>query len=189
MTKNELRNIYKQKRLGISSKEKLKLDDLLLLQLQTFNFDGIKTLLTFWPMVNMAEPDTHLYSGYLRHIVEGLKIAYPVSDFATNSMWAKLIDQDTIYTTNSYGITEPKAGQIINPIDIDLIFVPLLACDKQGIRVGYGKGFYDRFLNQCKADVVLIGFSYFEPLDLITDTNEFDIPLNFCITPNEVYEF
>jgi 5-formyltetrahydrofolate cyclo-ligase len=189
MTKNELRNIYKQKRLGISSKEKLKLDDLLLLQLQTFNFDGIETLLTFWPLANMAEPNTHLYSGYLRHVVENLKIAYPVSNFITNTMSAKLIDEETVYTTNSYGITEPKAGQIINPIDIDLIFVPLLACDKQGFRVGYGKGFYDRFLNQCKDDVVLMGFSYFEPVDLITDTNEFDIPLNFCITPNDVYEF
>ena len=91
MTKNELRNIYKQKRLGISFKEKLKLDDLLLLQLQTLNFDGIKTLLTFWPMANMTEPNTHLYSGYLRHVVEDLKIAYPVSDFATNSISAKLI--------------------------------------------------------------------------------------------------
>ncbi len=189
MTKSELRKIYKQKRLDIPSKEKLRLDDLLLLQLQTFNFDGIDTLLTFWPMANMAEPNTHLYNGYLRHMVQGLKITYPVSDFITNNFVAKLINEDTIYTTNSYGVTEPKAGQIINPIDIDLIFVPLLTCDKQGFRVGYGKGFYDRFLNQCKADVVLMGFSYFEPVEEITDTNEFDIPLNFCITPNAVFEF
>ena len=189
MTKDELRTIYKQKRLDISSKEKLKLDDLLLLQLQTFSFEGIKTLLTYWPMANTAEPNTHLYSSYLRHMVEGLRITYPVSDFTTNTMQAKLIDEDTVYTTNSYGITEPKAGEIINPIDIDLVFVPLLVCDKQGYRVGYGKGFYDRFLNQCRADVALMGFSYFEPIDAITDKNEFDIPLNFCITPNEVYEF
>jgi 5-formyltetrahydrofolate cyclo-ligase len=189
MTKAELRTIYKQKRLDISSKEKLKLDDLLLLQLQTFSFDGIKTLLTYWPMAKMAEPNTHLYSSYLRHMVEGLQISYPVSDFATNIMQAKLIYEDTVYTTNSYGITEPKSGDIISAIDIDLVFVPLLVCDKKGYRVGYGKGFYDRFLNQCKEDVALMGFSYFEPIDTITDTNEFDIPLNFCITPNEVYEF
>lgn len=189
MTKAELRTIYKQKRLDISSKEKLKLDDLLLLQLQTFNFDGIQTLLTYWPMANRAEPNTHLYSSYLRYVVEGFQMAYPVSDFTSNTMSAKLIDENTIYTINSYGIAEPKQGININPIDIDLIFVPLLACDKQGYRVGYGKGFYDRFLNHCKEDVVLMGFSYFEPVDLICDTNEFDLSLNFCITPNEVYEF
>ena len=189
MTKNELRTIYKQKRLDISSKEKLKLDDLLLLQSQTFNFDGIETLLTYWPMANMAEPNTHLYSSYLRHVVQNLQIAYPISDFTTNTIQARLINENTVYTTNTFGITEPIEGSIINPIDIGLIFVPLLVCDKQGYRVGYGKGFYDRFLNQCKADVVLMGFSYFEPVDLISDTNEFDIPLNFCITPNEVYEY
>ena len=189
MTKTELRKIYKQQRLNISSKEKLRLDDLLLLQLQTINFDGIKSLLTYWPLANMAEPNTHLFSGYLRHVVEGLEIAYPISNFATNTMHVKLINEDTVYITNTYGITEPKEGTTINPIDIDLVFVPLLVCDKKGYRVGYGKGFYDRFLNQCKADVVLIGFSYFEPIDLITDTNEFDIPLNFCITPINVYEF
>ena len=189
MTKQELRNIYKQKRLDISSKEKLRLDDLLLLQMQTFNFDGIQNLLTFWPIANMAEPNTHLYSGYLRHVVQGLQIAYPVSDFTNNSMQAKIINEDTIYSTNKYGITEPKEGEPINPIDIDLIFVPLLAYDKKGYRVGYGKGFYDRFLNQCREDVVLMGFSYFEPVDLISDANEFDISLNFCLTPNAVFEF
>ncbi len=189
MIKQELRNIYKQKRLDISSEEKLKLDDLLLLQLQTFNFDGIQKLLTFWPMANMTEPNTHLYSGYLRHVVQGLQIAYPVSDFTTNLMQAKIINEDTVYSTNQYGITEPKEGETINPIDIDLIFVPLLAYDKKGYRVGYGKGFYDRFLNQCREDVVLMGFSYFEPVDLITDANEFDIPLNFCLTPSTVHEF
>jgi 5-formyltetrahydrofolate cyclo-ligase len=189
MTKVELRTIYKQKRLDISSKEKLKLDVLLLLQFQTFSFDGIQTLLTYWPIANMAEPNTHLYSGYLRHVVEGLQIAYPVSDFKSNTIQAKLINEDTIYSTNNYGITEPKVGDIINPIDIDLVFVPLLVCDKQGYRVGYGKGFYDRFLNQCREDVALIGFSYFEPIETITDKNEFDVPLNFCITPNKVYQF
>ena len=189
MTKAELRTIYKQKRLDISSKEKLKLDDLLLIQLQTFNFEGIKTLLTYWPMANMAEPNTNLYSSYLRHMVEGLQITYPISDFTNNTMQATLIDEDTVYITNSFGITEPKAGEIINPIDIDLVFVPLLVSDKLGYRVGYGKGFYDRFLNQCKSDVALMGFSYFEPIDTISDTNDFDIPLNFCITPNAVYEF
>ncbi len=189
MTKKEFRHTYKQKRLDISSKEKLKLDDLMLLQLQTFNFEGVKTLLTYWPMANMAEPNTLLFSSYLRHFVPELQIAYPVSNFSDNTMKAILTDEDTIYTTNSFGVTEPKEGNLINPIELDLVFVPNLICDKQGFRVGYGKGFYDKYLSQCSEDVTLMGFNYFAPVEIIIDKDDFDIPLNYCITPDDVFEF
>ena len=189
MTKKELRQIYKQKRLDISSKEKLKLDDLLLLQLQTFNFEGVKTVLTFWPMANMAEPNTHLFSGYLRYFVPDLQLAYPVSNFTDNTMKAILIDEDTVYTTNNFGVTEPKEGNVIEPIELDLVFVPNLICDKKGFRVGYGKGFYDKYLSQCNEDVTLIGFNYFAPIETRTDKDDFDIPLNYCLTPDDVFEF
>jgi 5-formyltetrahydrofolate cyclo-ligase len=55
--------------------------------------------------------------------------------------------------------------------------------------VGYGKGYYDRYLKRCAQDVVKIGFSYFDAIDAIEDINEFDVPLNYCITPMRVYEF
>ena len=69
------------------------------------------------------------------------------------------------------------------------VFVPLLVYDERGYRAGYGKGFYDRYLQLCKDDVIKIGFSYFAPEPLISDVNEFDIPLNFVITPERIYEF
>ncbi len=189
MTKKELRQVYKQKRLDISSKERLKLDDLLLLQLQTFNFEGVKSVLTYWPMANMAEPNTLLFSSYLRHFVPNLQLAYPVSNFKYNTMQAVLINEDTIYNTNSFGVTEPKEGTPINPLDLDLVFVPNLICDKNGFRVGYGKGFYDKYLSLCNEDVTLIGFNYFAPIEKIMDKDDFDIPLNYYITPEEVFEF
>ena len=77
----------------------------------------------------------------------------------------------------------------MKPTDLDLIFVPLLICDEQGFRVGYGKGFYDKFLAQCKSDAITLGFNYFSPIDKIQDTDEYDIPLNYCITPEHIYEF
>ena len=104
-------------------------------------------------------------------------------------MHALLINEDTVYYTNQYGLTEPKEGIIIAPQEIDLVFVPFLVCDESGYRVGYGKGFYDRYLAQCSEDVIKIGFGYFEPVEKIDDIKSFDIPLDYCITLESVYEF
>ena len=98
-------------------------------------------------------------------------------------------DDDTRFRKNGYGLYEPEDGVVVNPAGVDMIFVPLLSFDKMGFRVGYGKGFYDRYLSQCRNECLKIGFSYFEPLDAIDDTNEFDVPLSLCVTPTTVYVF
>jgi 5-formyltetrahydrofolate cyclo-ligase len=189
MTKQELRKIYKAKRGGIHPKERLRMDNLLLLRFQQFNYASVRNLLAYWPISTQAEPNTHLFSRYLRHIVPGLTIAYPVVDSISIQMSALQINEDTIYQTNQWGITEPKEGAVLTPEQVDLIFIPLLIFDKQGYRVGYGKGFYDRYLPNCRKDVVKIGFSYFDPIDEITDRGQFDVPLTYCITPQQTYEF
>ncbi|MES1223543.1 MAG: 5-formyltetrahydrofolate cyclo-ligase [Bacteroidota bacterium] len=189
MTKTELRNIYKQKRRDIPPQQKLRLDDLLLIQFQQMYFPQVAVLLTYWPSDNHIEPNTLLYSSFLRHTIRGLQIAYPVVDPATNTFNAVLVDEDTVYTPNSYGIMEPKRGIIIEPHEIDLVFVPSLVCDMLGYRVGFGKGFYDRYLATCHEDVVKVGFNYFEPVDKIDDTQPFDVPLDYCVTTDNIYEF
>lgn len=189
MTKAELRKIYKQKRQDINPKKKLDYDDLMLLQFQEYNYDFCSYLLTYWGISAKNEPNTHLFSSYLRHFVPNMQMAYPKSSFEDNTMQAILINKDTVYKTNEYLITEPQNGSILLPSLIDIVFVPLFVCDTNGFRVGYGKGFYDKFLANCREDCVKIGFSYFEPITKIDDLNAFDIPLNMCITPNNVYEF
>jgi 5-formyltetrahydrofolate cyclo-ligase len=69
------------------------------------------------------------------------------------------------------------------------VLIPLLAFDRKGHRVGYGKGYYDRFLRTCRKDVVKIGFSYFDPVEKIEDASRYDVRLNYCITPNDIYRF
>jgi 5-formyltetrahydrofolate cyclo-ligase len=59
--------------------------------------------------------------------------------------------------------------------------------DRRGFRVGYGKGFYDKFLSECRADCLKIGLSYFEPIDEISDAQNFDVRLDCCITPKEIF--
>lgn len=189
MTKQELRKTYKLKRTDIDTRDKLRYDDMLLLQFQQFNYEHIQTVLTFWPMPHTAEPNTHLFSGYLRHMVPGISLAYPRTDPQTHQMDAIIVHEDSVYIENKWGITEPREGLPADPGEIDLVFVPMLICDLTGHRVGYGKGFYDRYLARCRKDTVTIGFSYFEPVEQITDTGPFDVPLNYCITPEAIYEF
>ncbi len=189
MNKAALRKEYKAKRAALYQKECELMDDLMLLKFQQFNYSQAQTVLSYWPITSHAEPNTFLYTGYLKHMVPDILLAHPLTDPATCGMAAVAVTEDTVYHTSPMGLTEPKEGAIIDPLAIDIVFVPLLICDMQGFRVGFGKGFYDRYLANCREDVVKIGFSYFEPVDQIADTTQFDVPLTYCITPEQIYEF
>ena len=67
--------------------------------------------------------------------------------------------------------------------------MPLLCCDRRGFRVGYGKGFYDKFLSRCRPDCLKIGLSFFEPTEIIADINDYDVKLDYCVTPENRYKF
>ncbi len=188
MHKSALREQFKAKRKSLSAKDLLKLNDLLLIQCQQLSFSGIQNCMTYWPIEQLNEPNTHLLSRYLMHMIPSLKLFYPVIN-DHHQMTAIEVNEDTVFETNEWGITEPKLGNIISPDAIDLIIVPLLIFDQNGYRVGYGKGYYDRFLANCKEDAIFLGISYFEPIQIIDDTNEFDIPLTIGITPEHIYEF
>jgi len=190
MLKEEIRNLYKRKRLEVSDSEKMKLDDLLLIQLQNLAFDeNIQVLMSYWPLEHHNEMNTLLYTQYLEHAIPGLKVTFPVVDFETKEMQAILVHDETDFVENKFMIPEPEECEEIAAEEIDVVFVPLLAFDKEGYRVGYGKGFYDRFLKKCRENVITVGFSYFDPIDQIEDRNQFDVPLNYCITPHKIYEF
>jgi 5-formyltetrahydrofolate cyclo-ligase len=190
MTKKELRTIYRQKRNDLQEKERLRLDDLLLIQFQQVEIPyRVTVLLSYWPLKQHTEVDTHLMTDYLQFRIPGLQIAYPVADFTNHTLKILLVNDDTDFTVNEYGIAEPVSGTEIHPEVIDMVFVPLLAFDKKGYRVGYGKGFYDRFLAACRKETIKTGFSFFDPVEAIDDISRFDVPLTIGITPNRIYEF
>ncbi|MBY0481262.1 MAG: 5-formyltetrahydrofolate cyclo-ligase [Chitinophagaceae bacterium] len=188
MTKFQLRSIYKAKRNALAESEVLKMDDLLLIKFQELHLGLPQSLLTYWPMGHHTEPNVELVTRYLHLMIPELQICYPEINPVENSMNAVVTNDDTQFKTNQWGITEPVDGAVFHPQKLDLIFVPLLAFDKKGFRVGFGKGYYDRFLPECN-EALKIGFSYFDPVEEISDTNQFDVPLNYCITPQHIYEF
>jgi 5-formyltetrahydrofolate cyclo-ligase len=74
-----------------------------------------------------------------------------------------LLTDNTKIKKNEYNIPEPVDGLEVPAIKIDVVFIPLLAYDKKGNRVGYGKGFYDKFLAECKPETIKIGLSFLNP--------------------------
>ena len=90
---------------------------------------------------------------------------------------------------NEWGIAEPTSNEIVEPSIIDAVIVPLIGFDLRGHRIGYGKGFYDKYFENYPKHRPRIGVCYFEPLSNIEDTHEFDVPLTHCITPWNSYEF
>jgi 5-formyltetrahydrofolate cyclo-ligase len=189
MKKEEIRSIYKQKRKELSEVERSKLDDLMLIQFQKLQLPDINFLLSYWPIEENNEPNTHLFTDYLEFRNPALKILYPKSDFVNQELEAIEVEADTPFHKNAWNIFEPMTGTVTDIGLIDMVFVPLLAFDKYGYRVGYGKGFYDKYLKQCKAECLKVGFCYFEPVDEIEARQEFDVPLNVFITPHTSYVF
>ncbi len=86
---------------------------------------------------------------------------------------------------NKYGIPEPISKKIVHP---SIIFVPLVAFDKNLNRIGYGGGFYDRFIKRIKKKrkIITIGFAYsFQRIDNVP-TSKNDIKLDFIITTKKI---
>ena len=189
MVKSALRVLYKEKRAELKDSQKLKMDDLLLIRFQHLSFEHVLHLLSYWPIDLHREVNTHIMTQYLNFRIPGLQMAFPVLDPEINSFSALGVNGDTEFKKNRYGIMEPQDAVPLPAEEIDLIFVPLLCFDSKGYRVGYGKGYYDRYLKTCREDAIKVGFSYFDPVELIEDIDDFDVPLNLCITPNKIYEF
>jgi 5-formyltetrahydrofolate cyclo-ligase len=141
----------------------------------------------FLPIVSQNEVNTE----FILNLLSGKdkEIVVSKSDFATREMTHFLLTDNTKIKKNEYNIPEPVDGLEVPAPKIDVVFVPLLAFDKSGNRVGYGKGFYDNFLSKCKPEAIKIGLSFFEPEDVITDCNDNDVKLDFCVTPSKIYEF
>lgn len=150
----------------------------------------------FLPITEHKEVNTefilHLLSGKDKEIIIS-KSDFGSSDSEqaeqTRNMTHFLLTDNTKIRKNEYNIPEPVEGLEVPSHKIEVVFVPLLAFDKTGHRAGYGKGFYDKFLSECKPETIKIGLSFFEAEDLIADVFESDIKLDYCVTPNSVYEF
>lgn len=188
MTKKELREFYIDKRKKLLPNEVDFLNNRVAEKFNDLNLESVKIVHIFYPISGKREVDSLVLKEGITKRNPDVKYVLPKVNHDTGLLSNILWEQDTPLSVNRWGIVEPEYGFDIPINTIDLIIIPLLAFDKQGNRLGYGKGFYDRFLSQCRPDTLKVGVSYFEPEDSI-ETDNFDIPLDMCITPEKVWKF
>ncbi len=187
MNKTELRKKYKALRLALSEEE---IEALSLeianqtLELSIWDFDYYHLFLS---IAEQKEVNTQ----YLLHILQGKdkNVVVSKTDIKNQKLDHFLLTDNTKIKKNRWNIPEPEDGIPMETQNLEVVFIPLLAFDLQGHRVGYGKGFYDTFLKKCKSDVIKVGLSFFEAEKEILELLESDIPLDYCVTPKGSYSF
>ncbi len=187
MTKEALRKKYKQLRRNLTQHE-----------IEAYSISIANQLLKlpiwkshFYHLFLSIDKHNEVNTDYILNILSGKDkhIVISKSDFKTNKLHNYLLTDNTIIQKNSWGIPEPINGIEIDNAKIDIVFVPLLAFDSKGHRVGYGKGFYDNFLNSCNPSIIKVGLSFFEAEREIEDLQANDVSLDYCVTPKSKYNF
>lgn len=189
MTKQQIRNHYLKLRQSLNDSEFNRLNqDLSNTFFSTIDLSTVKTLHLFLPIISKKEPNTWIIIDRLKTDFPSIRISVPKMKGGNTLINFYFEGRDQI-KSNKWDIPEPQSGEVTPTEKIDLVIVPLLAFDLQGNRVGYGKGFYDRFLKECRTDCKKVGLSLFDPIEKISDINANDVTLTHCITPKKNYTF
>ncbi|MCA1623281.1 MAG: 5-formyltetrahydrofolate cyclo-ligase [Acidobacteria bacterium] len=187
MTKVELRKIYLAKQKNLSSSERIEKSRQITGQFfQSFDLSKIRFLHCFIAIKKFNEVDTSLIFKRLWREFPQVQALVPRINFQTREIENLKFTLETKLVENAWKIKEPTESESVKTKEIDMVLIPLLCFDEKGFRVGYGKGFYDKFLSDCREDVLKIGLSFFDPIGKIADAQEFDVKLDFCVTPKKI---
>ena len=183
--KTFLRSHYKKKRLSLTKQEVGHLSRRVCNQLDKLNIWKLKHYHIFISILKYNELDT---SSIINKLNSEQKIII-VPKISNNELVHIAINDETEFGLNEFGIKEPNDGNHFIIENLDIIFIPLLAFDIEGHRVGYGKGYYDRFLKLTNNSTLKIGLSFFDPINKIQDIDDNDVKLDYCVTPKQVHKF
>lgn len=190
MIKAELRKIYLTKQKSLSSSQRRQKSGRIADKFfVNFDLSKIDFLHCFLTIEKFNEIDTKVIFERLWKDFPHVETLVPRVDFQIGEIENLKFASETELRQNQWQIKEPAHDETAETEKIDLVLVPLLCFDARGFRVGYGKGFYDRFLKDCRAGCLKIGLSYFAPIAGITDARDFDVKLDFCVTPEMVWQF
>ncbi len=188
MRKSELRQNYLSKQKALSPQDRgVRSAAISEILFETFDLSQIEYLHLFLPIEKFNEINTRLIVEEVWRTHPHIQILVPRVDFSSDDIKSLSFTPDTNLAKNAWHIDEPTHDEFVDAEIVDMVLVPGLCFDSGGHRVGYGKGFYDRFLKRCRADCKKVGLTYFEPVDKIDDTHDGDVRLDIIISPDRMY--
>ena len=190
MIKSKLRKIYLAKQQALSKAEIRDLSQQIGFSFfSRFDLSSVRYLHVFLSIRKRGEVDTAVFINELWSNYINVKTVVPRVNFDDEVLEHLEINSDSKLRVSDWGIAEPDGDELIDEKKIDIVLVPLLCFDKRGYRVGYGGGFYDKFLVDCREDCLKIGVSLFDPVEEIEEVKDFDVRLDYCITPEKTWKF
>lgn len=190
MRKRELRNLYLSMRVAMDrSAISVKEAKIFERFFDLIDLSGIKYLHHYLPIKEKNEFDALRLAKQVCSLKPAIITVVPRLNSATRELEHVVFDNDSVIQESTWKIREPVGGTTVNVSLIDAVIVPLLCFDELGHRVGYGGGYYDRFLANCRSDCLKIGVSYFDPVEKIEGIHQGDVPMTSCITPDVTFDF
>lgn len=184
MDKADLRQTYLRKRAELSDEDREILNGVVVDRFfSSLNLSKVNVLHIFLPIERFNEVDTWPIIYKIWSEQSQIQICAPKISSQSDELLSVPLERMSLLEENEWGIQEPVGETTVSPETIDLVVVPLLCFDERGDRVGYGKGYYDRFLAKCRSDCLKIGLSYFAPEKEIGEIREGDVRLDTVIFP------
>jgi len=183
--KAEVRLEFTKKRMNFSEKEILEMSEQIINQIKESSIINHSYFHIFLPIIEKNEVNTFPLIDFL--LYNKKKIAIPKIE--DNEIESYEFDFQTVLEKNKWNILEPKYSNKTNNKDLEVVFIPLIICDFKGNRIGYGKGFYDKFLAKCSKSILKIGLNFFEPILEEIINEKHDITLDYLVTPSRIVSF
>jgi 5-formyltetrahydrofolate cyclo-ligase len=188
MTKQQLRQHFSAQRHQLTQQALMTQSDAIAQQFFSgFSLTAIHNVHVFLPILSQNEINTWLIIKAIWRTYPHIFIVTSKTELATGIMSSYHLTPDTQIAENRWHVPEPVNASPIADSAIEMILIPLLCFDKQGYRVGYGKGCYDKFLSHCSPQIIKVGLSLFAPVATIDDIQPHDIKLDYAIMPHAIW--
>ena len=179
MNKSELRRILKEKRGSIEKDERIRKSEMICKKItDSCIFRDAEIVMIYLSFLNEVDTKKIIRVAFR----EGKKVLVPVVD--ADTMYSCELKSFDRLTKGTFGINEPAEKEQWKG-NIDLCIIPGLGFDRKGGRIGFGRGYYDKFLskNQC----MKVGLAFSEQIEEDVFCEEYDIPMDIIVTEEEMF--
>lgn len=181
--KDEIRKVYKQRRAWMSHEEvteKSLAAARLFLNSQIYK--KARQIMLYIPLGNETDTTAIIDAAF----ADGKTVVFPATDEKSGEITPYIASRDTVFIKGAFSVKEPINAKKADMSKTDVVLVPGIAFDKSGARIGFGKGCYDRLLEDSAA--AKVGYCYdFQVFGGITP-EEHDVRMNFLVTEKGLFK-